>query len=521
MTVGSEIDLLVRDLDYTSIRMQHWTLAQRGRYMEKQGMVQDIARTEAREAPAREGIWSGSNRSLTIGLLMTVVGVAFEALAVATTLPATTRDLGGIALYGWAFSAFMLTNLIGITIAGSEADRQGPARPYIIGVALFAIGLTIAGTAPAMEVVILGRAVQGFGAGVISSVAYVAIGRAYSESARPRMLAVLSSAWVVPGLVGPALAGLIADHVGWRWVFLGLVPLPLVAASLALPGLRRLARSSSAPRDWNHVIASVRLTIGAGLLLAGLGTPSLPLAAGLVVVGALLGYPALRRLLPEGTLRAAPGLPAAIAAHGLLNLAFFGADSFVPLALTAARGQSATAAGLALTAATVTWTTGSWIQAHFAQRQERRWLVVVGLVLVAAGIAGIAMLLNPAVPVVLAPVAWGVAGLGIGIAFSTNSLVVLETAPAGQEGTASAALQLANVLGVALGAGIGGAIIGYSAAGGAPQSGIFTQDMLMIGVAALAIVTALRLPRRAGAAPEATTGSAIASGEVAGWDADV
>src|SRR5690348_10380486 len=98
-------------------------------------MAQAITNTEAVAALAPEGICSGPNRGLTIGLVMTVVGVAFEALAVATTLPATTRDLGGIALYGWAFSAFMLTNLIGITIAGSEADRHGPARPYIVGVA--------------------------------------------------------------------------------------------------------------------------------------------------------------------------------------------------------------------------------------------------------------------------------------------------------------------------------------------------------------------------------------------------
>jgi MFS family permease len=373
-------------------------------------MPKNTVHNETTDIPAPEGIWSGSNRSLTIGLLMTVVGVAFEALAVATTMPATTRDLGGIALYGWAFSAFMLTNLIGITIAGSEADRYGPARPYIVGVAFFALGLLIAGSAPIMEVLILGRAVQGLGAGVLSSVAYVAIGRSYSEASRPRMLAVLSSAWVIPGLVGPALAGLIADYIGWRWVFLGLAPIPLIAAALAMPGLRRLARASTTPRDWSHALAALQLTLGAGLLLAGLGTPSIAPAAVMAAAGAALAYPALRRLMPAGTLRAAPGLPAAVAAHGLLNLAFFGVDAFIPLALTEGRGQSAAVAGLALTAATITWTTGSWVQAHFAQRGERRRLVVAGLALVGAGIAGSAMALDPAIPALLAPVAWGVAG---------------------------------------------------------------------------------------------------------------
>src|SRR5262245_42999196 len=131
-------------------------------------MAHDFAQPIAIETPAREGIWSRANRGLTIGLLMTVVGVAFEALAVATTLPATTRDLGGLALYGWAFSAFMLTNLIGITISGAEADRHGPARPYLLGIGLFTLGLLIAGAAPTMLIVVLGRTVQGFGAGFIS-----------------------------------------------------------------------------------------------------------------------------------------------------------------------------------------------------------------------------------------------------------------------------------------------------------------------------------------------------------------
>src|SRR6266545_2420456 len=352
-------------------------------------MVQELAPDNVVGARAPEGIWAGPNRWLTIGLVLTVVGAAFEALAVATTLPATVRDLGGLALYGWAFSAFMLTNLIGITVAGDEADRHGPARPYAVGVALFALGLLVAGLAPNMVVVILGRAVQGFGAGVISAVAYVAIGRGYAESERPRMLAVMSSAWVVPGLVGPALAGLVVDHAGWRWVFLGLVPLPIVAAALALPALRSLARSAEAPRDWSNMRAAVRLAAGAALGLAGLGVPS-PLAAGaLLVAGAALGLPALTRLLPAGTLRAAPGLPATIAASGLLNLAFFGADAFVPLALTAGRGQTATVAGLALTAATITWTTGSWVQAHLATRPIRRGVVIAGLALLAAGIAGV------------------------------------------------------------------------------------------------------------------------------------
>jgi MFS family permease len=339
--------------------------------------------------------------------------------------------------------------------------------------------------------------VQGFGAGVISSVAYTAIGRGYSEQARPQMLAVLSSAWVVPGLAGPALAGLITDTLGWRSVFLGLVPFLTIGALLTLPSLRQLAGGSQAPRDWRTIVAALRLSVGAALALAGLGQSSLPLAGALIVAGAAIGWAALQRLLPKGTLRAAPGLPAAIATQLLLNLGFFGVDAFVPLALTSIRGQTATVAGLALTAATIGWTSGAWIQAQLAPRQRRRLLVRTGLGLITIGIVGVAWTLSPAVPVLLAPAAWGVSGLGMGLAFSTISLVVLDAAPAGQEGTASSALQLANVLGFALGAGLGGAIIGNASASAVVStSSIVVQDITMIAVIALAVLTASRLPDR-------------------------
>jgi MFS family permease len=462
---------------------------------EDRPVLQEVAQPQVvTDSPA--GIWSRAHRSLTIGLVLTVSGAAFEALAVATTLPATIRDLGGLALYGWAFSAFMLANLIGITVAGAEADRQGPARPFIAGIAAFVLGLIVVGLAPSMLVVILGRAVQGFGAGVISSVAYIGIGRGYPESAKPRMLAVLSSAWVVPGLIGPALAGLISDYAGWRWVFLGLVPIQVLGAILTLPSLRRLSGGHAAPRNWNSYLDALRLSAGAGLALASLGQLAQPLLAlVLLVAGVLIGFPSLRRLMPEGTLRAAPGLPAAIAAHGLLNLAFFGVDAFVPLALTSVRGQTATLAGLALTTATVGWTTGAWVQAHLAARSGRRGLEIGGLALLAIGIVGVAAALAPSVPVLLAPLAWGIAGLGMGLAFSTNSLVVLEAAPAGQEGTAAAALQLANTLGVAVGAGIGGVIIGNTGAT-VSLSSIIIQDAAMIGVLVLTALAASRLPDR-------------------------
>jgi len=392
----------------------------------------------------------------------------------------------------------MLATLVGIILAGDEADRRGPALPFIIGVALFVLGLVMAGFASSMIMFVLSRGVQGFGAGIIVSVAYVCIGRGYPEEVKPRMLAVLSSAWVVPGLIGPALSGIIADFVGWRWVFLGLVPILPLATGLVLPSLRKLTPSITS-RSWDlrRLLATAGLVIGAGMTLTGLQAQSIPIAIALILLGLAVGIPSLRHLLPPGTLRAKAGMPAAIATIGFLSLAYFGGEAFLPLTLISIRGQSTILAGIALTAATLGWTAGSWLQAQLAPRQGRRLLVSAGLVLVALGLAGIASVLIPGVPVAVASLAWGVAGLGMGLSYSTLNLVVLESAPVDQQGSASASMELSSVLGAAIGTGLGGVIIGFAAAaGGSPSSGITVIDIVVIAVTGLAILTAIRLPGR-------------------------
>lgn len=407
-------------------------------------------------------------RPLTIGLVLIVTGIAFEALATATIMPVVARELTGIHLYGWAFSAFMLAQLVAVAVGGPIGDRRGPARPFTVGLVLFGVGLVGAGIAPSMELLVLARVVQGAGAGLVFSMAYVAIGLAYPRAARGHLLAVLSSAWVVPGILGPAVAGFVAQHVGWRVVFLGLVPLLPLAGALTLPSLVR--HGADHDPDVEHpatpALDALRLGIGAGLVLAGLGARSPFTLVGFVVIGALVGVPSFQRLVPAGTARARGPLPAAIAVRGLTSFAFFGAEAFVPLALTSVRGWSPAAAGIALTFAALTWTAGAWAQAHRSTQWGRRRTIRAGLAFVAVGVAVTALVLLPDVPAVVAPLAWAVAGFGMGLASPTASLVVLEEAPPGRVGASTAALQLTDTLGFALGAGIGGAAVALAVAEG-------------------------------------------------------
>ena len=429
-----------------------------------------------------------------MGLTLVVAASAFEALAVATIMPSTTAELGDLALFGWTFSAYLLANLIGISLGGSESDRTGTARVFAFGMLLFSGGLAIGGLAPSMGVIVGGRALQGFGGGLLSAAAYAAIAQSYPVDMQPRMLATLSSAWVIPGLIGPGIAGLIAEHSSWRWVFLGLVPLPLIAGALVIPALRALpigAHTAEAGRAW----PALQLGLGAGAALAGMSLPQrLWLAIGLVVAGGAFALRALSRLFPPGTLVARTGPPAAIASMALLNFAFFGTEAFVPLMLSRVRQAPVLLSGMALTAAAITWTVGAWLPVHVAGRVRRRILILFGLCILGLGIAASSSMLSPSLPVGWAVVAWAVSGFGMGLAFTTTSATILETAEPGRAGAASAALQLAQVLGAALATGVGGALVAAPFAGEPPQFGIALVDVVMLVALGIAILAARGTP---------------------------
>ncbi|HTS15138.1 MAG TPA: MFS transporter [Candidatus Sulfotelmatobacter sp.] len=419
-----------------------------------------MAATGTRTTP-EASLWSPARRGLTVGLVLTVTLVAFEALAVSTIMPVVARQLGDVALYGWAFSAFFLGTLVGIVAAGQQIDRGGLVRPFALGLALFGVGLTIGGLAPSMPVLIGARLVQGLGGGAIPTVTYVAIGRVYPDEARPRMFAILSTAWVVPGLAGPAAAAFVAQYLDWRYVFFGLLPILLVCALLTVPALRRVALPPADPHAASaegRLVPAVVTAVAAGVVLAGLTTVTwwgFVLAIPALVVGVL----AVLRLVPRGTLRARRGLPATIALRGIMTFGFFGAEAFLPLAIVLIRGQTPFFAGLALTSATITWTIGSWIQSHLVRQWGARALMGLGLACVAVGIAITATVLADATPIWVALVGWSLAGLGMGLCYPVVTLTVLREAEPGQEGSATASLQLLDVLGNAMGSGIGGALV--------------------------------------------------------------
>jgi len=452
-----------------------------------------------------DSLWRADRRALTLGLVLTVTLIGFEALAISTVMPIVADELGGLEYYGWVFSAFFLGSLIGIVVVGGAIDRGGLAMPYAIGLGLFAIGLLVGGLAPSMLILVAARFVQGLGAGTLQPIAYVAIGRTLPEALRPRMFAVLSTAWVLPGVVGPAIAGSVGENIGWRFVFIGLLPLIGLAGALTLGALRAVA---PAPSRTDGVASAARrgrlwlalaVALGAGTLTVGLTTGEpLPTVA-LSAIGLVILVGALRRLTPAGTLVARPVLPAAILLRGVLTCSFFAVDAFVALTLVGWRGVSATEAGIALTAATIAWTAGAWTQARGATRWPTYRFVQVGFAVVLVGLAGMLLTLEPQVSWLVAIPAFGIAGLGMGLAYSPLALIVLREAAVEAQGAATSSLSLTDSVGTALGTGITGAIVAASVRStDEPALGLAVAFIVAIGIGLVGLVLTGRLrPRTA------------------------
>lgn len=445
-----------------------------------------------RASPTRSELFQPSLRGLTVGLTLSVVLVAFESLAVSTVLPTVSRELNGMLLYGWSFSAFFLGYLISTVTLGGLADRDGPRTPFTLALVLFGAGLLIAGLAPNMGLFVLGRAVQGLGGGAIGAIAYLAINRAYPDHVRASMLALLSGAWVLPALIGPLTASLIAAQFSWRTIFLGLLPLVVLSAAMTVPALGRL-RGHGRPLETSRVPLAVTVAVGAALLLTALQTRQLPLALTLGTLGVCALGIALHRLLPAGTFRVSGALQTGLVIRFLMTFSFLGAEALVPLALGELRGFNVTDAGLVLSTGALSWSLGSFLQSRLDTRDgasSRPGRVRLGFALLSAGMLGmVAVILDGNLPGWLAGVAWLIGGLGMGFAFPSHTLVVFAHAPAGEEGQVSGNLQMVDVLGSALSAGIGGALI---AAFGI-RSGFGVAYGLMILVSSLGILIAGRL----------------------------
>lgn len=432
--------------------------------------------------------WRGRHARTTIGVFSLAFLFAFEALAVATVMPDVAADLDGLRWYAVAFAAPLAAGVVALAASGPQVDRLGPGPALRLGLVVFCAGVVVAGLAPDMPVFVLGRLVHGYGGGVLGVALYVVIAQAYPEEMRPRVFAVLTTAWVLPALVGPLLAAQVAELVGWRWVFLG-VPVVAVAAWLLV------ADAPSTPGDPRPEPGRLgwALAAAAGVLVVGVGGQQvvawwpLLVLAGLTAI--LVGG---RQVLPDGSWTLRPGLPAVLGSRAAIGTAMAAAEVYVPLLLVLERGLSLAEAGWVLTVGAVTWSAGAVLAARWRLLADQPGRVRTGAVLLGAGIAAFATVSLPVVPLGVVVLAWGVAGIGIGMAFSTLSVLALATAADGEAGRTSSALQLNDYLANSAGVAAGGVVFAAFAET-APGTAATALVLAAAGVAVLALLPAARL----------------------------
>jgi MFS family permease len=423
----------------------------------------------------------------TVGSWSLVFLAAFESLAITTIMPIVTEDLDGRALYSLAFAATVAAGVVGMVVAGSWADSRGPAVPLLTAIGLFAAGLVIAGTADSMGVFVAGRFLQGLGAGGQTVALYVLIAKVYPSATHIRIFGAFASAWVLPSMVGPFAAGVVADVLSWHWVFLGVVVLVAVATAMIIPALRGLRPDApNGPAfDGRRATAAV-IVAAAAVVLSSSADWDQRLAWLLAPVSIAVIAVAARGLLPAGIYRARPGLPAVVLLCALAGAVFFGTEVYLPLLLHDRYGLPTWLSGITLTAAAVAWAMASAIQGRLGDRTDETTALRIGAMLLAGGTIVVLLTAGLGLPAVMAAVGWFFAGAGMGTLFPRISTLVLALSKPGEEGFNGAAKSIADSVGASVSLALAGLI--FAGLGDTTTRTPYVGVLVLTSAFALAVV---------------------------------
>ncbi|GAA1949873.1 MFS transporter [Microbacterium deminutum] len=396
------------------------------------------------------GIWGPQYVWVTVGSVALVFLAAIQSLAVTTVMPVVSADLDGASLYAVAFAGTLATSVIGMVAVGAWCDRGGVVVPLTSAIAVFVIGLVVSGLAPTMAVLVAARLLQGLGTGGAIVALYVVVARAYPAEVHGRVFAAFSAAWVVPSLIGPFLAGAVAEYLHWRWVFLGIAILTVASYLLVVLRLHGLPLHTDDPatdRVAPRLVLAV--AVAAGALLLSLAGSLGPWAWAAVAASVLIIGFASRPLLPPRTLRSGRGLPSVVLMRGLIAGALFGAEIYVPYLLIDGYGFSPTWAGLGLTAAALAWAAASDVQGRFGDRMGNARITLIGTALLFSAVAIAAVTASAHLPAAVLIVGWTFAGAGMGLMYPRLTVLTLAYSTPQNQGFNSAALSISDSIGAA------------------------------------------------------------------------
>jgi EmrB/QacA subfamily drug resistance transporter len=400
------------------------------------------------------------------GVMAAMFLAAMESTVVATAMPTVIASLGGIRIYSWTFSAFLLTSTVSMPIWGRLADHLGRRPAYLIGLTVFLVGSALAGLSQSMEQLIAFRALQGIGAGSLITIGMTIVGDLYGMERRAKMQGYFSSVWGVASLVGPLIGGVLTDRISWRWVFYVNIPVGLLAAAAIAAGLRdevRIhARTGFDVVGMSVFVAAISSFL-VGLVEAGGGEPwsrlvglgLLALSGALLVAFVVIERRAIEPVIPLRLFRN-PIVRAAAVTGLLTGMAMFGAITYVPLYLQAVVGSTATQAGWVLMPFVFGWVVFSVLAARLVLRIGYRRVVLAGM-----GLLVLAFVLlsnwDGSLTRLVAARDITLAGIGMGLIFVPMLIAVQSAVPRSLLGSATSLTTFFRTIGGAVGVAVMGA----------------------------------------------------------------
>lgn len=436
------------------------------------------------------------------GVMLALALAAINQTMVSTAMPRIVASLGGMNLYSWVFTAYMLAATVPVPICGKLSDQFG-RRPLILaGIGFFTLGALLSGFAQTMEQLILFRAVQGFGASAMMPVSFAVVADLYSPAERGKSQGAIGAVFGVASLIGPLAGGWITDHWSWQWTFLVNVPLGLATFAYGWATLPRIQRGV---RDVSIDYLGAALLVGAAtplLLLSSFAGNNFPWAswqtAALAGTGVSLGIAfyltelrARNPILPPGLFKN-PVFSASAAACLFIGVIMFGNTMFMPLFVQGVIGTSATAAGLIMTPMMLSNVAGSMVSGNLASRTgSYRWLVIGGVGIMAVGEV-LLTTMSTATSNSQALLYVIVVGIGLGMTMPLFVLAVQNAVPPEQIGSVTSLIQFFRTMGGTLGvAGLGAVLSHHTAVElrerfGEGQAGVIPgpQALLAPGAAA-------------------------------------
>jgi MFS family permease len=452
--------------------------------------VRDVASGDVGEDGVPGGSWRellSAGRRGTVGVLCGgVLLYATDTYVTASLLPSAIAEIGGERFYAWVSTVYLLTAVVASALVGRLLARWPARRSYVLALAAFGVGTAVDAVAPDMAVLLVGRALQGIGGGLLAGLAYALIRTALPRRLWTRASASISAMWGVGLLVGPVLGGVFAELGRWRLAFVALLVVTLVVAAGVPAGLRRSSQGpAAAPGPFP--LASVLLVSGAAAVLSvsalavsgsGVTTRGVALAgAALVVALALLAALVVverragddgARILPAATYRRG-GRLAALYLTITVMMAVAAVEAFVPLFGQRLGGLSPLVAGFLGVCLASGWVVAEMVSASLGCA---RLCATVGPVVVVAGFGVLAVTQHAdAAPgtVLVWVVALVAAGAGVGMAWPHMSAAAMapgsddaapDPVPDDREGErASAAITMIQMLAFAIGASYSGVAV--------------------------------------------------------------